>query len=340
MQKSDFHFHLPDELIAQYPTANRSGSRLMVMETGSGHLEDQQFRDLPGFLQPGDLLVFNDTRVIPARIFGKKSTGGKIEMLLERIVDEHKLLVMMKANRKPAIGDDIFFDNGVAWRLTGRQGQFFELTADNGGIIDQFQEFGEIPLPPYIERQCDDEDRDRYQTVYANKPGAVAAPTAGLHFEKAMITALGKVGVDHCYVTLHVGSGTFQPVKEENLEKHKMHSEYYEITESTAGKINRTKAAGGRVVAVGTTVVRTLESVVIDGLIPHGTGETDIFIKPGFNFRVVDALLTNFHLPGSTLIMLVSAFAGFENTMKAYQHAVEKAYRFFSYGDAMFLHRG
>ncbi len=344
MRRSDFHFDLPDELIAQYPAAERTASRLLCLDGNSGALADRRFRDLPQLLRAGDLLVFNDTRVIPARLFGHKETGGKVEVLVERVLDEHRVLAHVRASKSPKPGSCLTLEGGVNAEMLGRQGELFELALSGDGeesALDLLEAHGHMPLPPYIERADASDDRERYQTVYADKRGAVAAPTAGLHFDQVMLDTLAAQGIESAFVTLHVGAGTFQPVRVDDIRDHHMHAEYIEVGESVVEAVARTRARGGRVVAVGTTSVRSLESAAHAGggeLRPFA-GDTDIFITPGYEFRVVDALLTNFHLPESTLLMLVSAFAGYENMMAAYRHAVNERYRFFSYGDAMFLTR-
>ncbi len=344
MRRSDFHFDLPDELIAQYPAAERTASRLLCLDGNSGALADRRFRDLPQLLRAGDLLVFNDTRVIPARLFGHKETGGKVEVLVERVLDEHRVLAHVRASKSPKPGSCLTLEGGVNAEMLGRQGELFELALSGDGeesALDLLEAHGHMPLPPYIERADANDDRERYQTVYADKRGAVAAPTAGLHFDQVMLDTLAAQGIESAFVTLHVGAGTFQPVRVDDIRDHHMHAEYIEVGESVVEAVARTRARGGQVVAVGTTSVRSLESAAHAGggeLRPFA-GDTDIFITPGYEFRVVDALLTNFHLPESTLLMLVSAFAGYENMMAAYRHAVNERYRFFSYGDAMFLTR-
>ena len=340
MKRSDFHFHLPEELIAQYPSAERSASRLLCLNGDNGELADMQFLQLPELLQPGDLLVFNNTRVIPARIFGHKASGGKVEVLVERIVSAQRVLAHIRASKSPKPGSTIILADTVEVQVEGRQGQLFELYfADSDSVIAVLEEFGRLPLPPYIERDVDEADMERYQTVYASQQGAVAAPTAGLHFDEAMLARLQQGGIETAFVTLHVGAGTFQPVRVDDIRDHTMHSEYLEVSEAVVEQVRACKARGGRVVAVGTTSVRSLESAARGGELQAYSGETDIFIYPGYTFRVVDAMLTNFHLPESTLLMLVSAFAGYENMMRAYRHAVAQRYRFFSYGDAMFITR-
>lgn len=340
MKKSDFWYELPPEQIAQAPAPVRSGSRLLVLDGATGAMDDRRFTALPDLLRPGDLLVMNDTRVVPARLLGRKESGGRVEVLVERILDTHRLLAQVRASKPPRPGTDLILADEVRARVEGRQGEFFELVFESGeplpGILERI---GRTPLPPYIQRADSEtpEDRDRYQTVYARAPGAVAAPTAGLHFDTELLAVLERMGVERAFITLHVGAGTFQPMRVDEIEQHQMHSEIIEVGEQACEAINRARAEGRRVIAVGTTVVRALESVAgDDGLRPY-TGETDIFIFPGFVFRVVDAMITNFHLPESTLLMLVCAFAGRTAVLDAYRHAVEHGYRFFSYGDAMFV---
>ena len=338
MRRSDFSYHLPPELIAQHPPEERAAGRMLWVDGKDGWFEDRMFRELPDRLRPGDVLVFNDTRVIPARLFGEKATGGKIEVLVERITGPRTALAHCRAAKALKPGGRLLLEGRVAMRCTGRQGDLFALALlGEGEFIEVLQAHGRIPLPPYIQRQADAGDRDRYQTTYARNPGAVAAPTAGLHFEPSTFEALERRGVETVYVTLHVGAGTFQPVRAEDIRDHAMHAEWLEVDEPACERINRARAEGRRVVAVGTTSVRCLETAGRDGVLKPYRGETDIFITPGYRFRMVDALFTNFHLPESTLLMLVSAFAGYDNVMAAYRYAVERRYRFFSYGDAMFL---
>ena len=340
---ADFDFPLPPELIAQTPTAQRTGSRLL--EVRADGCVDRRFPDIATLLRPGDLLVMNDTRVIKARLLGEKAaTGGRLEALVERIVSAHEALAMVRASKSPGAGTPIRFDapGGDApatARVVDREGTFWRLAFDEP-VLDVLDRCGSVPLPPYIEHAAGDDDARRYQTVYAREPGSVAAPTAGLHFDEPLLEALRAAGVDLAWVTLHVGAGTFQPVRSERIAEHTMHAERYTVGEAAAAQVRAARARGGRVVAVGTTSMRTLESVARDdGTILAATGETALFITPGFRFRVVDALVTNFHLPRSTLLMLVSAFAGRERILAAYAHAVRERYRFFSYGDAMWLPR-
>jgi S-adenosylmethionine:tRNA ribosyltransferase-isomerase len=337
MLKSDFNFELPPELIAQAPLENRTDSRLLVLEANNA-LKDQGFQDLPSLLRAGDLLVLNDTRVIPARLYGAKATGGRIELLLERVLDSHTALVHLRASKSPKPGARLLLDGGYGGEVIERRDALFVLRFDEASpVMSVLEAVGHIPLPPYIGRADTASDRERYQTVFSATPGAVAAPTAGLHFDQEMLDRLEREGIDRVTVTLHVGSGTFLPVRAENLDDHQMHSELCQVSSAAVARIQETKARGGRVIAIGTTAVRALESAALSGQLEAYEGETDIFIQPGFSFRVVDALLTNFHLPESTLLALVSAFGGYSEVMAAYQHAIREKYRFFSYGDAMFL---
>ena len=342
MQLSDFNYELPAELIAQHPLVNRTDSRLLELKAeGPNHAKilDRQFKDILSLIKPGDLLVFNDTKVIPARLHGNKETGGNIEMLIERISGDKQAWVQIRASKVPKIGSTVHIHNqaGESFpvEMIGYDGRFYEVLFPEN-IFSLLERFGELPLPPYIEHRPDSEDAQRYQTVVAKNPGAVAAPTAGLHFDEQILQQLKELGVQQATVTLHVGAGTFTPVREEDLSKHKMHYEWFSIPDETLQAIEMTKRQGGRVIAVGTTSLRALESQAIN---QQSSGETNLFITPGFQFKTVDCLLTNFHLPKSTLLMLVSAFAGFENIRAAYQHAITQKYRFFSYGDAMFLSR-
>lgn len=339
MKKSDFFYELPAKLIAQAPLPERSASRLLTLEGGSGAVEDLLFVDLPKLLRPGDLLVFNDTRVMPARLFGQKASGGKVELLIERLLDARHALAHVRASKSPKPGTELLLEGGHRLLVTGREDDLFRVESAGREIPAILAEVGHIPLPPYIERADRAEDRERYQTVFARQPGAVAAPTAGLHFDAAMLARLEALGVGRAYLTLHVGSGTFQPLRVENLDEHIMHSEHCAVDADTVAQIHAAKAAGGRVVAVGTTAVRTLETAALSGELRPFHGETRLFIRPGFRFHCVDAMLTNFHLPESTLLTLVCAFAGQAQTLAAYRHAVRQEYRFFSYGDAMFVTR-
>ncbi|AWW44956.1 tRNA preQ1(34) S-adenosylmethionine ribosyltransferase-isomerase QueA [Polynucleobacter paneuropaeus] len=337
MQLSDFNYELPARLIAQNPLAERTASRLLEVQAGS--LVDRQFKEILSLLKPGDLLIMNDTKVIPARLHGKKPTGGAIELLIERITSNQRAWVQIRASKVPKLDSivQIHNRNGQSFeaKVVAYDGRFFEIEFPEA-ILDLLEKFGELPLPPYIEHQPNQVDANRYQTVLAKNPGAVAAPTAGLHFDEAILTELRAMGIEHTSITLHVGAGTFSPVREEDLSLHKMHSEWYSIPETTLAAIEKTRHAGGRIIAVGTTSLRTLESFAIN---QQRSGDTNLFITPGFTFKIVDCLITNFHLPKSTLLMLVSAFAGMENIRQAYQHAIAQEYRFFSYGDAMFLTR-
>ena len=380
MKVSDFSYHLPPHLIAKQPAATRSGSRLMTVHCGSGAIAHRRFSELPELLQPGDLLVFNDTRVIPARLYGHKASGGQVEVLIERVLAEHQALAQLRANKKPKVGSELLLpmpaptadkasaSGGVpaagkalevAVKIIERQGEFYLLQfPPQPGLSRLLQTIGHTPLPPYIDRADTPEDAARYQTVYAAKDGAVAAPTAGLHFDEVLLDTLKQRGVGQAFVTLHVAAGTFQPLRVPQVEQHQMHKEWMQVDETVCQQIAQCKAAGGRVVAVGTTAVRVLETAALKAAGDTGSsalvpalapalalsfapyrGDTDIFIYPGFQFRAIDAMVTNFHLPESTLLMLVSAFAGTENIRRAYQQAIAQEYRFFSYGDAMFLHR-
>ncbi|MCY0963612.1 tRNA preQ1(34) S-adenosylmethionine ribosyltransferase-isomerase QueA [Parathalassolituus penaei] len=337
MKTRDFSFDLPDELIARYPAEQRSASRLLRLDGRTGTTQHQQFVDLVDMLEPGDLLVFNNTRVIPARLFGEKASGGKIEMLVERLLENGEVMAHVRASKSPKEGQ-LLVVAGENVRVLGRQGNLFHLKFETDEPLLQILErAGHMPLPPYMDRDDSEFDRERYQTVYAAKPGAVAAPTAGLHFDEALLEQLRNKGVGMAFVTLHVGAGTFQPVKVDNILEHEMHAEYIEVPEEVVEAVKATRAAGKRVVAVGTTSVRSLESASQSGEIATFYGDSRIFIYPGYQFRSVDAVITNFHLPESTLIMLVSAFCGRDATLAAYNEAVANRYRFYSYGDAMFL---
>lgn len=338
MRLSDFHYELPEELIAQHPPERRGASRLLCLDGPSGRIDDRMFADLPGLLQPGDLLVFNNTRVLAARLFGKKLSGGRVELLIERLLGEREALAHVRASKTPKIGGELLVE-GARLTVTGRDDGLFRLALAEGSFTRLMDMHGHMPLPPYIRRPDRDEDQARYQTVYASQPGAVAAPTAGLHFDQAMLDRLKAMGVDQAFVTLHVGAGTFQPVRVQDISQHQMHAEWIEVSRQVVDQVAATRARGGRVVAVGTTSVRSLESAAAGGELRPFAGDSRLFITPGYEFKVVDALLTNFHLPESTLMMLVSAFAGYQQVMAAYRHAVAQRYRFFSYGDAMFLTR-
>jgi S-adenosylmethionine:tRNA ribosyltransferase-isomerase len=342
MQLSDFNYDLPTQLIAQHPLANRTDSRLLELNIEGGNtaqLIDRQFRDILNLVNPGDLLVFNDTKVIPARLHGKKETGGNVELLIERITGDKQAWVQIRASKVPKTGSIVRIHNRAGEtfpvEVIGCDGRFYEVRFPEN-IFSLLEHFGELPLPPYIEHQPNQEDANRYQTVLAKNPGAVAAPTAGLHFDQLILNQLQELGVKQASVTLHVGAGTFTPVREEDLSKHQMHYEWFSIPAETIAAIEATRQAGGRVIAVGTTSLRALESQAQTQI---NSGETNLFITPGYTFKTVDCLLTNFHLPKSTLLMLVSAFAGVDNIRNAYQHAIHNEYRFFSYGDAMFLSR-
>ncbi len=338
--RQDFHYDLPSELIAQHPPAQRGDSRLLTLDGATGQLGDRQFYNLPELLRPGDLLVFNDTRVIPARLHGRKASGGRIEVLIERLLDQQRALVHIHASKSPKPGSRLFLDAGFIATVLARHGDLFEIHIEGDHpLLAVLEQHGQIPLPPYIHRQPIPEDAERYQTVYARQPGAVAAPTAGLHFDQTLLDQLATLGVEQAFVTLHVGAGTFQPLRVDRITEHVMHGEMIEVSEAVCARIQATQQHGGRVIAVGTTAVRALETAAYHGEIQPWRGETRIFIYPGYRFRVVDALVTNFHLPESTLLMLVAAFAGHAETLNAYRHAVTQRYRFFSYGDAMFLTR-
>lgn len=335
MRRSDFHYELPEELIAQEPLPERSASRLLLLEPASGTIRDCHMPELPGLLAPGDLLVFNDTRVLPARLLGHKPSGGRVELLLERAVGECRALVQLRASKGARVGQVIGTQGGDLTVLA-RHGDLWELETPMP-VHAFFEQHGAIPLPPYIRRAPTAEDRERYQSLLARAPGAVAAPTASLHFDVPLLTALQERGLGRALVTLHVGAGTFQPLRSEDLDAHVMHSERYEVGAETVAAVAAAQAAGRRVIAVGTTVARALESAAGDGSLRAGSGDTALFIRPGYRFNVVDALLTNFHLPESTLLMLVAALAGLESMRAAYAHAVREHYRFFSYGDAMLV---
>ena len=343
MKKSDFHYDLPRELIAQAPLAQRSASRLLVVDAARRAFADRQFTDLADYLRAGDLLVLNDTRVLHARLYGRKETGGAVEILIERVTGAHEALAQLGVSKKPREGSRIVLGDHSTVLVLGREGEFYSLRFESAEPLDKLlPRLGRMPLPPYIERESgageiDADDEIRYQTVFASKPGAVAAPTAGLHFDAPLLDALRERGIDFGYVTLHVGAGTFQPVRRDSLEEHVMHREWLNVGAELVEKMRRTRARGGRVVAVGTTVVRALESAKHNGVVEPFAGETQIFIFPGYQITSIDALITNFHLPESTLLMLVSAYAGRELMLDAYRHAVERRYRFFSYGDAMLI---
>ena len=344
MKLSDFSFTLPEHLIAKYPTPDRTASRLLHLNGTTGDVHHKQFQQMLDLVEPGDLLVFNNTRVIPARLLGQKASGGKVEVLIERIVDDNNALAHVRASKAPKPGTDLLLEGAVSVTVTGRQDALFELRFNGDAtVLEQLEQYGHMPLPPYIDRPDEQADKERYQTVYNQAPGAVAAPTAGLHFDDALLERLQQKGVNLAYVTLHVGAGTFQPVRVDNILEHKMHSEFAIVPEDVVNAVRATKAAGKRVIAVGTTSVRSLESSALEAskdevLVPYQS-DTDIFIYPGFEFKVVDAMFTNFHLPESTLIMLISAFAGKDNVLAAYEQAIEQEYRFYSYGDSMFIEK-
>ena len=337
MKKSDFKYLLPDALIAQKPLAERDGSRLLCMDRNTSVIIDRQFSDFIDLINERDVLVFNDTKVIPARLFGNKQSGGKVEILIERILDDYHAIAHVKASKSPKPGTLIKLDKGFQCLVQGRVDDLFLLEFDDFKVLELLEQIGHIPLPPYITRADDESDLTRYQTVFAKESGAVAAPTAGLHFDLAMMNKIKAKGAQIVFVTLHVGSGTFQPVRVEDLSDHIMHKEFFAVNQATVDAVKLARARGGRVVAIGTTAVRALESASKSGVLVAGFGDTDLFITPGYQFNSVDAILTNFHLPESTLLMLVSAFAGYQSIMGAYNHAIDHSYRFFSYGDAMFL---
>ena len=340
MRTQDFDFLLPQELIAQFPAETRRASRLLALDGRDGSLQDRVFAELPDFIQPHDVIIFNDTRVIKARVFGTKQTGGQVEMLLERVQDEQHAVAQIRASHAPKIGSRIVIRPDAAFLVLKREGDLYHVRLEADlPLLAWLEQHGSLPLPPYIARQPDASDEARYQTVYATKPGAVAAPTAGLHFDEAMLSELRARGAQIAYVTLHVGAGTFQPVRVDDVREHQMHSEWYHVPETTVAAIAQAKAQGGRVLAVGTTSLRALESAAGGGTLQAGYGDTNIFIIPGYRFRVVERLFSNFHLPKSTLFMLVCAFGGMVNLKLAYRHAIEQRYRFFSYGDAMLIER-
>jgi len=338
MKKSDFNYLLPEALIAQKPLAKRDASRLLCMERNTGRITDRHFTDFIDLIDERDLLVFNDTKVIPARLFGKKQSGGKVEILIERIADDYHAIAHVRSSKTAKPGTIIELDGGYCCEVLGRADDLFQLEfKGEHSLLYILEQIGHMPLPPYITREDDESDLTRYQTVFAREAGAVAAPTAGLHFDQAMMEKLKAKGVQGAFVTLHVGSGTFQPVRAEDLSEHLMHKEYFAVLPETVASVQQVRARGGRIIAIGTTAVRALESASKSGQLEAGFGDTDLFITPGYQFKSVDAMLTNFHLPESTLLMLVSAFAGYEHIMSAYSHAIDQSYRFFSYGDAMFL---
>lgn len=344
MKLDEFDYVLPPELIAQHPTTERGASRMLYVDGAAATFRDGWFRELPGLLAPNDLLVFNDTRVIKARLVGRKDTGGRVEMLVERVLDDRHALAQLSASHSPRAGSWLRFGDDLLVEVLERNGEFFRVRFDGEGtVLDLLERYGQLPLPPYIERGDDHDPADdavQYQTVYAENPGAVAAPTAGLHFSEPMLQRIAQTGARSVFLTLHVGAGTFQPVRVDDVTQHRMHAERYAIGPEVVDAVARTKASGGRVLAVGTTSLRALEGAAArTGTLEAGSGETNLFILPGFAFRVVDRLLTNFHLPKSTLLMLVSAFGGVETMRRAYAHAVHERYRFFSYGDAMLIEK-
>ena len=334
---ADYDYRLPPEHIAQQPLPDRTGSRLLHLDRVAEEIQDLTVRDLPQLLTPGDMLVFNDTRVIPARVFGRKSTGGKVEMLLERILSPHQVLAQLRANHPPAVGSELLFDT-LSAEVEGREGRFWILRfPEHQSILEWLEQSGQTPLPPYIRRAAEAADRERYQTVYAREAGAIAAPTAGLHFDEVLLAQLEERGVNQAFVTLHVGAGTFQPIEADDIRDHKIHAEYMTVGMDVCEKIRQTRARGGRVIAVGTTSVRALESATSGGDIKPFAGDTQLYLYPGQPFHVVDGMMTNFHLPKSSLLVLVCAFAGREQVLAAYAHAVAEQYRFYSYGDAMLI---
>jgi len=338
MQRSDFYFDLPQQLIAQQPCATRTGSRLLWLDPVNKQLEDKQFTDFPNLLMKNDLLVFNNTQVIPARLFGHKASGGKIELLVERLLADNRVLAHIRASKAPKVNSELYIADTVRVSVLKRVGTLFELQFhDTRPVLTLLETLGHVPLPPYIRHADTAFDRQRYQTVYASQPGAVAAPTAGLHFDAAMLDTLNQLGIQSAFITLHVGAGTFAPVRVDKLKEHTMHAEYVEVSPAVCTQIHQTQAQGGRIIAVGTTSVRALETAAAQGHLKPYQGETRLFITPGYRFRCVDSLLTNFHLPESTLLMLVCAFGGHQQVLVAYRHAIAQHYRFFSYGDAMFI---
>ncbi len=337
MKRSKFHYDLPPQLIAQAPLAERTASRLLCVDKTTGDLDDRVFNELPALLKSDDLLVFNNTRVIPARLFARKSTGGQVEILLERLLDQQQCLAQIRASKSPKAGGRLILEDGSELQVLGREGSFYRLKSTDMDLMDLLDRFGHIPLPPYITREDTERDRRRYQTVFAETPGAVAAPTAGLHFDQTILDQLKDAGIRSTTVTLHVGAGTFQPVRVDDIEDHQMHAEWLQVPQTACDAVAAARQGGGRVVAVGTTAVRSLETAAQNGELQPFCGDSRIFIYPGYRFNVVDAMITNFHLPESTLIMLISAFAGHQQTLAAYRHAVAGAYRFFSYGDAMLI---
>ncbi|HKA43430.1 MAG TPA: tRNA preQ1(34) S-adenosylmethionine ribosyltransferase-isomerase QueA [Burkholderiales bacterium] len=340
MRRDDFDYELPQELIAQFPAAERGASRLLHLDGATGAWSDRKFRDIVGFVAPGDIMVLNDTRVIKARLLGRKKTGGRVEVMIERVLGADVVLAQIGVNHPPAPGSTLFLADAIEVTVLERDAEFYRLRFEGcNDVYALLERHGAVPLPMYISRSASQADAERYQTVYAREPGAVAAPTAGLHFDRALLAHLAGRGVTLAYLTLHVGAGTFQPVRSQEVAQHRMHSERYDVPQATVDAVTRVRDAGGRVLAVGTTTLRALEAAGAGGRLAAGRGDTDLFILPGYRFRVVDRLLTNFHLPRSTLLMLVSAFAGVENIRRAYRHAIAQRYRFFSYGDAMLIER-
>jgi len=339
MKLSDFHYELPESLIAQFPPVKRGDSRLLCLDGNTGKIEDDHFSSFIDRVNENDLLVFNNTKVMPARLYGQKQSGGKVEILVERLLDDSTALAHVRSSKSPKAGTQILLNDGFILEVIERKDSLFVLQSREVDMMSIMAEAGHMPLPPYITREDGNDDESRYQTVYAEKTGAVAAPTAGLHFTEELMKGLSDKGVRSVFVTLHVGAGTFQPVRVHNLDEHQMHEEYVELDQQVVDAVAETRKRGGRVIAIGTTSVRSLESAASSGTLQTYQGDTRLFIRPGFRFNVVDVMLTNFHLPESTLLMLVSAFAGYENIMQAYQHAVKQQYRFFSYGDAMWIEK-
>ncbi|MFQ5994037.1 MAG: tRNA preQ1(34) S-adenosylmethionine ribosyltransferase-isomerase QueA [Acidiferrobacterales bacterium] len=338
MRIDEFDYRLPDKLIAQHPTPTRSASRLLVLDGGSGDIKDLHFVQLTRLLHAGDLLVFNNTRVIPARLFGKKQTGGEVELLIERVLNERAVLAQLRASKPVRVGTSVSLEGAVPAQVIARRGEFYELYIEHPQpVLEILDCIGHVPLPPYITRSDRPGDRDRYQTVYAQVPGAVAAPTAGLHFDATMFAHLAAAGVQTAFLTLRIGAGTFQPVRSQDIRNHRLHAESVEIDEAVCTAVETAQSRGGQIIAVGTTVVRALEAAADKGCVRPFAGETELYIYPGYQFQVIDALITNFHLPRSSLLVLVCAFAGTDNVRKAYEHAVRERYRFYSYGDAMFI---
>ena len=341
MQRDLFHYDLPQELIAQQPPPQRRDARLLTLDGASGALADRRVPDIAALVEPGDLLVFNDTRVIRARLFGTKPTGGRVELLIERVLNATEVLAHIRSSRSPRLGTVLTIGGRYRFKLVGRDGDLYRLMSNsNADVGEMMRQVGHVPLPPYIDRDATDVDLERYQTIFARVAGAVAAPTAGLHFDEALMRQLAENETDIGFVTLHVGAGTFQPIRSSCIEEHRMHAEYFEVSDELCGQVERARGANKRIIGIGTTSVRALESACVDGHLQERRGETDIFIYPGYRFCIVDAMLTNFHLPESTLLALVCAFAGREHVLRAYRHAIRERYRFFSYGDAMWITRG